>query len=66
MENMDKGLTIKANKSKKRVTWSENSLRLCCVDQSGMSIQILLEPRAVTRHVFYKITTLYVIALEEH
>ena len=40
---------VKANKSKKRVTWSENSLRLCCVDQSGASIQILPEPR----HTFF-------------
>ena len=28
------------------------------LDQSGTSIQILPEPNAVTRHVFYKITTL--------
>ena len=31
------------------------SLRLCCVDQSGTSIQILQEPRDT---FFYKITTL--------
>ena len=33
-----------------------NSLRLCCVDQSGTSIQILPEPRDT--FFFYKITTL--------
>ena len=36
---------------------TRNSLRLCCVDQSGTSIQILQEPRD-TFFFFYKITTL--------